>query len=502
MGHDRSSVLAQDTPDAVASGASGPGTTGATGPAAELADVSVRAVDRLVAALLSARSRAGAAQAAEARVLAAAVDLVAGRVERRRAEGYRMGEADLILREVSLELGMAIRVSDRTVQARMGDASTLVTRYPKTLAAWEAGRIDAGHAWALVRAGTGIESEPDRARYEDLALRAAETESVARFRAAAKTIAASVDPDAHRTQVALASADRHLRVYDLDDGMARLVADLPAPLAYAIRDRLTQMANTVADRHTAAGEEHDDTAHDDTAHDRAPDDDTPHDDEQGEGDERVRVKTGPHPRRAAHGADASCEPRTVDQLRADLFSELLLTGTPVSHGDGLENVAGRVQVTIPALALAAVTAEPALLAGYGPVDADFVHRLAARAPGWDRVFTDPYTGVPLATDRYRPHAGLIRYLEGRDERCRTPGCARPAHDCDKDHTHDHAKGGKTCGANMCDLCRRHHVGKHETAWTVRQLGAGVIEWTGPTGRTYTDRPPATVRFVPADTPPF
>ena len=40
---------------------------------------------------------------------------------------------------------------------------------------------------------------------------------------------------------------------------------------------------------------------------------------------------------------------------------------------------------------------------------------------------------------------------------------------------------------------------------VRQLGHGVIEWIGPTGRRYADRPPAVVRFVPlADDgpPPF
>ncbi|MFT4306950.1 MAG: hypothetical protein QM604_08675 [Microbacterium sp.] len=74
----------------------------------------------------------------------------------------------------------------------------------------------------------------------------------------------------------------------------------------------------------------------------------------------------------------------------------------------------------------------------------------------------------------------------------------PAHRCDKDHTIDAALGGATRSDNLADFCRRHHVDKHHTSWRVRQLGGGVLEWTGPAGRAYLDRPPATVRFVPPD----
>jgi hypothetical protein len=39
--------------------------------------------------------------------------------------------------------------------------------------------------------------------------------------------------------------------------------------------------------------------------------------------------------------------------------------------------------------------------------------------------------------------------------------------------------------------------KQFTAWKVRQLGGGVLEWTSPLGTTYIDTPPApTVHFVP------
>ena len=163
-------------------------------------------------------------------------------------------------------------------------------------------------------------------------------------------------------------------------------------------------------------------------------------------------------------------------------------------------------MTVPALTLAGdPTGGPALLAGYGPIDPSLARRLAALAPGWDRVFTDPHTGDVLTVDRYRPSAHLIRYLTARDERCRTPGCTRPAHRCDRDHTTPAAHGGATSHENLAHLCRRHHTVKHHTTWQVRHLGDGTLEWTGPTGRRYTDRPPARVRFVPDTTsepPPF
>ncbi len=202
------------------------------------------------------------------------------------------------------------------------------------------------------------------------------------------------------------------------------------------------------------------------------------------------------------GADVSegveVDPRSIDQLRVDILTDLLLTGGPAAHGDGLDAVLARVQVTIPVLTLAGVGSQPALLEGHGPIDPDTARRMAAGAPGWDRVMTHPHTGEVLATDRYRPHAALDRFLKARDERCRAPGCRRPVHRCDIDHTLDAAKGGPTCPENNCHFCRRHHTLKHATAWTVRQLGGGVIEWTSPTGHIYRDRPPAVVRFVPTD----
>lgn len=450
-------------------------------------------LDRLVDRVLDARRAVAAAQAASAAVLAEAVDVLSDRATQLRQEAAATGRSglsssDLPLREVSLELGAAMRVSDRTVQSRISDAFLLTTQFARTFAALSEGAIDAGHATAIVRAGVLLADTDDRARYEALALDAAATESPARMTAAANAIAAAICPGTFAERARAAAQERAVRLSDLDEGLARLIIDGPAPLLHAAHDRLTTMGRSVlggAGAGTAA-EDVDASAPPDSADPTAT--------------LRIEPSLGTEP------TTQRPDPRTLDQVRADLVCELLLTGIPTSFDDNaaLGAISGRVQVTVPALTLVGdPTGGPALLAGYGPVDPDLARRIAGLAPGWDRVFTDPYSGEPLAVDRYRPSAQLKRYLAARDEHCRAPGCRRRVHESDLDHTLAATEGCATDHRNLACLCRRHHVVKHCTAWRVRQLGRGVLEWTGPTGRRYLDHPPATVRFVPAtDVAPF
>ena len=221
--------------------------------------------------------------------------------------------------------------------------------------------------------------------------------------------------------------------------------------------------------------------------------------ELGGDDGRIVTVTGP----AIHGAPADSEPRrddrTMDELRADILADLVLTSSPSAHGEGdaLSMIRAHVQVTVPVLTAAGQSDEPALLAGYGPIDRETAQQLAAGAPGWDRVMFHPHTGATLAVDRYRPSAELRRFLRVRDERCRFPGCTQRPWRCDLDHTLDHALGGETRECNLAHFCRRHHTVKHATGWKVRQLGHGTLEWISLTGRRYIDRPPSLVQFVPS-----
>lgn len=119
---------------------------------------------------------------------------------------------------------------------------------------------------------------------------------------------------------------------------------------------------------------------------------------------------------------------------------------------------------------------------------------AGHASGWDRLFIAPDTGELLVTDRYRPTTAQRRYLAARDGGCRFPGCTAPASRCDVDHTRDHALGGPTSIGNLACLCEQHHMMKHGSGWKVHQIGGGLLEWQGPSGRTYTNEPRAHVMF--------
>lgn len=201
--------------------------------------------------------------------------------------------------------------------------------------------------------------------------------------------------------------------------------------------------------------------------------------------------------------EASGDPRTAAQRSADLAADLLLSGLLLDDDrtrDGVASATGAVQprinVTVPVLTLLGLDDEPAHLEGYGPIDADTAHRLAAHAPSLRRILVHPETGAALSYGRahYRAPADLEGFVRVRDGRCRFPGCSRRADRADLDHTTAWERGGHTAEANLAALCRRHHRLKHESGWRVVQEPGGVMRWTSPAGhvlRTLPERP-----FVP------
>ncbi|MFT4229381.1 MAG: DUF222 domain-containing protein [Microbacterium sp.] len=396
-------------------------------------------------------------EAVKQRVLAESLDYAL-------LDGTQGVTPDLRVRSMAAELAWAAGMSDRTIAAHMADAADLRDRFAATLDRVAAGRLSRPHAQVVADEGRGIDDAAARAEYERLMLDlTAEGLTTGRLRAAAKAIAEQLVPTRVSERHRVARERRRVDVRELADGMAVVAAEVPAALAFGIHDRLTQQARIVRDAERAATLD-------------------------------AEAEGGPAP-----------VARSLDQIRADLFCDLLLTGHPTAEsadahgGDGLGAVRGIVQVTVPVLTLLGEESrEPAMLAGRCPIDPETARRIAGAATLWERVLTDPVTGDVLATDRRFPTAAQQRHLRARDEHCRAPGCRLPVWRCDVDHTIDHAKGGKTTRCNLAHLCRRHHTLKHHTAWTVAQRDGGVLVWTSPTGRVYTDRPPPTLRFIPAD----
>ncbi len=188
----------------------------------------------------------------------------------------------------------------------------------------------------------------------------------------------------------------------------------------------------------------------------------------------------------AKGAKTEGDLRTIDQIRADVLSDLV-TGRGLSSAP-----AGSVDITVDLATLTGLSEVPGEIPGWGPVIADIARQVALandRASGGsaspiprrDRsTGTGPPGGRPSVTER--------RHLLARHPVCVFPGCRMPAGDSDLDHTQDFAKGGRTHPHNLGPLCRHHHRLKHEAGWKLEQPTPGHFVWTSPLGHTYHTRP--------------
>ncbi|MGZ8804799.1 MAG: DUF222 domain-containing protein [Microbacterium sp.] len=426
------------------------------GDAMEVADQlpSERSMMRdLIESLVDSEAQIGAIRARQAMLFTAVTEIID--LQTSRLPDAARKNREMPLREALAEIAAALRVTERTVQRRMSDGTTLLTRFTRTCAALADGRISPAHAAVILEAGSEIDDDEARTAFELSALDVAEIETAGRLRSVARTIAEQAQPVGIAERHRQARKARGVFARDLPDPMAELTTVQPAVIVHGILDRLTRMAHE--DKRTTAD--------------------------------------------ADAVADADADDRTMDQRRADTLADLLLCAAPAAHGEGLGAITAHVQVTVPVLTLAGVDEKGATLAGYGPIDPDTARCLAKGAPGWDRVMTHPVTGAVLAVDRYRPTADQLRTLRVRDEHCRFPGCRQTARRCEADHTHDAALGGHTHIDNLAHLCKRHHTLKHATDWQVRQLGGGTLEWTSPTGLVYVDVPAPTLRFMPSGEPP-
>jgi hypothetical protein len=452
-------------------------------------------VESLLDALAVTRRDRAALDAREAALLAAAVDLT----QTQDAAPGPSQVRDIPLRSLAAQIGAVWRASDRTVQRQLSDAFVLVGSFPATFAALEAGEISRGHVSVIVGAGLPITDDEARALYEAAVLDVARRETPGRLKPAARLLANRLHPVPLETRHQAAVAVRNVWVRDLDDGMAELIATLPATLAHGIRDRLDQYARRELAARTARAGHLDDTGAGtgtlDLTGARGPDAASAGSTGSGGGSGSGRGSGN-----AITGIPRTPDTRTVGQIRTDVFTDLLLTGhaTPEVSNASIpeaEAIIAHVQVTVPVMTALGHDTTPAELTGHAPIDTATALRLAGTASGWDRVLTHPVTGTVLAVDRYRPTDHLKRVLRVRDEHCRFPGCRIPTQRCDIDHTIAREHDGPTELGNLAHLCRRHHTLKHHSAWRVRQTPDGVLHWTSPTGRRYPDQPARTLTFT-------
>lgn len=363
------------------------------------------------------------------------------------------------------EVGAALRLPTRTARALVESSERLVHAYQRTFIGLESGKLSWRHAATIVEECVGVPSDAV-ARFEEELIDTAEHSTVAKLTRQARGLRQILHPEAAPERKSRAEAERRVVLEPAADGMAWLSAYLPAEQACGIYNRIDAGARFLQD----------------------PDED-----------------------------------RTLTQLRADVFTDLLThtCASDPSTGAGFRGVGATVHITVPALAVLnqlpgagsegpgsetaygadhtgsggeSASADQrlyAVLEGYGPIDTDTAARLAAHAPSFTRILTHPETGAALSIGRtaYRPPKHLQDWVRVRDKTCRHPGCNRAATATEIDHTIPWHQGGSTTHTNLACLCSKHHTLKTNEHWHYRQPEPGTIITSSPAGKTYTTQPP-------------
>ncbi|MGV0815794.1 HNH endonuclease signature motif containing protein [Mycolicibacterium boenickei] len=233
-------------------------------------------------------------------------------------------------------------------------------------------------------------------------------------------------------------------------------------------------------------------------------------------------------------ADTVCEhdPRTREQRRADAVGPVARLEAQLACRCGRDECPAAQERAAATAAVIHVLADqstvdgnsndPGYLPGHGILPADSVRDLARSAkikpvrmpaghaePAEPREAAEPSeTGTgseptestdtteptdasaPVAPTEpgYRPSVALAEFIRWRDLTCRFPGCDAPVDRCDIDHTAPWP-AGPTHPSNNKLYCRAHHLVKTFCpGWSDRQLPDGTVEFTAPTGHTYTTEP--------------
>ncbi len=332
--------------------------------------------------------------------------------------------------EAAVEVGTALQLTRRAADSEMLLALSLQHRLTQVHDMLESGTIDTRRAKTIDAATVHLPIATARNIVERIAEIAPEL-TTGQLRARIRKLCIETDPDDSKIRHDRAVTDRRLVMEPTFDGTANLLGlDLPTADATRAANRINTIAKSLR----------------------------------------------------RHG-----EARSMDQLRSDVFLDLL-TGTNHYPIRGR----GTVHVTVDLDTLTGLTEHPGELAGYGPVISDIARQIAAESPDaeWRWTVTDTETGTPITngiTSR-RPTAQMRRNIETRDRACVFPGCRMPAVESDLDHRVAVADGGPTSEHNLAPLCKFHHILKHH-GWTIETLNNGAYQWTSPLGHTYTRRGP-------------
>ena len=423
-----------------------------------------------------------------------AIVAVAG-AEPSESDGIYEGVDDAEREDVST----ALRMSGNSAQYKIDIARSLINTLPNTCSALAAGEISQGHAnviaretAAAIRDGLPIEAI---SRIEESAIAHAEFHTPAQVGNKVRTMLAQVAPKEFEEIVVRARETRKVSMYRESDGMATIVAILPAEDAQTV---MSAIENFVIRANRRDEEARSQAAKAEIIRaafiGRAPSEYERSKKSSGAGVSGAgvsgkKVEMTPE-EEAAFAHEYVPDFRTMDMKRADALSEIAGIAVSLSEDEAKSHRRSvSVNVTIDLPTLLGLSESPGQLAGYGALPAQIMRALAGEGK-WRRFITDPSSGALLDYGResYQPPQELIDFLIARDRTCRFPGCRQSAARADIDHAEAWEDGGETSAANLGALCRRHHRMKTHGGWNLTSNEDGSCNWESPDGHRY---------FVPA-----
>jgi hypothetical protein len=330
------------------------------------------------------------------------------------------------------EIRAALHLTRRAADAELSLALDLRARLPRVWHLLAEGRIDVRRAWVMVKSTSHLSMAAAREVVEEVIDQAPHL-TTGQLGALMRRKAIEADPEGADERYRHATEQRRLVSEATVDGTAHLFGlDLPPSRVTAVARRVNQIARSLR---------------------------------------------------------AGDESRTMDQLRADVFLDLLQGRI---HGSRAK---GTVDIRVDMKTLAELADHPGELAGYGPVIADIARQTARnqQAGEWRFTVTDAEEGgtVGAGVTRRRPTASQKRAVHASDETCVFPGCRMPATDCDLDHRIPYSENGATTPSNLVPLCRHDHRIRHEAGWKHERRAGGGHVWISRLGHRYvtSGRPP-------------
>ncbi|WP_166996963.1 HNH endonuclease signature motif containing protein [Paramicrobacterium fandaimingii] len=405
----------------------------------------------------------------------------------------RLSDDQAMERSFVSEVAAKIGVADRIAEGMIHEAITLIDDLPQVMDAFRVGFTSYVHARAAARQAWSLPVEA-RAEFDDAIVGASRTQTPTRFTQTARKTREKLHPESIQTRKNAAFDERRVEHDPAEDGMAYLSLYHSADVTTSIVEQATSRARALraaGDPRTLQQIEADLIAEASTTGMLVTTDSSANADADADHhDNRGAAARGTdNPSDDDSPVDSAANASGDPDKASSAVAETHDSDTVTLTRAQFATLRPGVVITVPALSLIGRSAEQADLAGYGPIDPDTANMLIGQATSFVRVLTDPITGAHRYTDakKYRLSEKMKRDIRLRDVTCDFLECNAPAAYCDIDHIQAWEDGGLSTADNLHALCRRHHTLKHTTNWTPLRLPDGRVQWTSPAGIIYVTR---------------